>query len=67
VFIGDLRLIDFLSRIYTNDEFNYTSSSIASLDYNLLQQQDVIVLNELIPQALQTTLKSVVEKGVIWL
>jgi hypothetical protein len=63
--IGDLEVNRFLSRIYTNDEFNYTSSSIASLDYNLLQQQDVIVLNELeaIPQALQTTLKSVVEKG----
>jgi hypothetical protein len=35
------------------------------LDYNTLEEQDAIVLNELdeIPQALQTTLKSFVEKG----
>jgi hypothetical protein len=63
--LGDNETNRFLSRIYTNDEFNYSSSSIASLDYNLLQRQDVVVLNEIeaIPQALQTTLKSVVEKG----
>jgi hypothetical protein len=38
---------------------------IANLDYNLLEKQDAIVLNELkdIPQALQTTLKSFVNKG----
>jgi len=63
--IGDTNKNTFLSRIYTNDEFNYQSSAITSLDYNILEEQDVIVLNELevIPQALQTTLKSVVEKG----
>jgi hypothetical protein len=35
------------------------------LDYNLLEKQDAIVLNEIkeIPQALQTTLKSFVNKG----
>jgi hypothetical protein len=38
---------------------------LQSLDYNLLEKQDAIILNELkdIPQALQTTLKSFVEKG----
>jgi hypothetical protein len=43
----------------------YTSSATTSLDYNILEQQDVVVLNELetIPQALQVTLKSLVEKG----
>tara|TARA_R110000868_G_scaffold254637_2_gene511207 strand:- start:457 stop:2385 length:1929 start_codon:yes stop_codon:yes gene_type:complete len=63
--IGDNENNNFLSRIYTNDEFNYISSPLASLDYNALEKQDVVVLNELeiIPQALQTTLKSVVEKG----
>jgi hypothetical protein len=52
-----------LGRIYTDDEFTYTSSATTSLDYNILEQQDV-VLNELetIPQALQVTLKSLVEK-----
>jgi hypothetical protein len=35
-----------------------TSSATTSLDYNILEQQDVVVLNELetIPQALQVTL-----------
>ena len=63
--IGELSLNNFLGRIYTDDEFNYTSTSIGTLDYNIIEQQDVVVLNELemIPQALQTTLKSVVEKG----
>jgi hypothetical protein len=56
---------NFLSRIYTQDEFNYTSCSLSALDYNSIDKQDAIVLNELdeIPQALQTTLKSFVNKG----
>jgi hypothetical protein len=63
--IGDTDKSNFLSRIYTNDEFTYTNFPIANLDYNLLEKQDAIVLNELkdIPQALQTTLKSFVNKG----
>jgi hypothetical protein len=63
--IGDTDKSNFLSRIYTNDEFAYTNFPIANLDYNLLEKQDAIVLNELkdIPQALQTTLKSFVNKG----
>ena len=63
--IGDNDKSNFLARIYTNDEFNYTNFPIANLDYNLLEKQDAIVLNELstIPQALQTTLKSFVNKG----
>ena len=63
--IGDANKSNFLARIYTNDEFNYNNFPIANLDYNLLEKQDAIVLNELkeIPQALQTTLKSFVMKG----
>jgi hypothetical protein len=63
--IGDTEKSKFLSRIYTNDEFNYSNSTLTTLDYNLLEKQDAIVLNELsdIPVALQTTLKSFVEKG----
>lgn len=63
--IGDADKSNFLSRIYTSDEFNYNNFPIANLDYNLLDKQDAIVLNELkdIPQALQTTLKSFVTKG----
>jgi hypothetical protein len=53
----------FLSRIYTDSEFNFVNSTISSLDYNSIEKQDVIVLNELdgIPQALQTTSRSFVK------
>ena len=63
--IGETDKNAFLSRIYTNDEFNYSTFNLASLDYNVLEKQDAIVLNELttIPQALQTTLKTFVAKG----
>ena len=63
--IGQPEKSNFLSRIYTNDEFNFNNFAIGTLDYNSLEKQDAIVLNELdeIPQALQTTLKSFVEKG----
>ncbi len=63
--IGDPEKSGFLNRIYTATEFNYFNYSLPSLDYNLLDKQDAILLNELkeIPQALQTTLKSFVEKG----
>ena len=63
--IGEAEKSNFLSRIYTDNEFVYNNFTVGSLDYNKLQDQDAIVLNELdeIPQALQTTLKSFVEKG----
>ncbi|HNP33193.1 MAG TPA: BatA and WFA domain-containing protein [Flavobacterium sp.] len=63
--IGDTDKSNFLARIYTKDEFNYNNFPLANLDYNLLEKQDAIVLNEVkeIPQALQTTLKSFVTKG----
>jgi hypothetical protein len=63
--IGTPEKSNFLSRIYTNDEFNFNNFPIETLDYNALEKQNTIVLNELdeIPQALQTTLKSFVEKG----
>lgn len=63
--IGDADKNVFLSRIYTSDEFNYSNFNLTSLDYNSLEKQDAIVLNELadIPQALQTTLKTFAEKG----
>ena len=63
--IGEAEKQGFLSKIYTEDEFNYTNYTLSTLDYNSIDKQDAIVLNELtdIPQALQTTLKSFVEKG----
>lgn len=63
--IGEPEKSNFLFRIYTSDEFNYNNYSIGSLDYNSLEKQNTIILNELveIPQALQTTLKAFVSKG----
>ena len=62
--IGEVAKSSFLSRIYTNDEFEYQNSTLAQLDYNLIENQDAIVLNEVeeIPLALQTTLQSFVKK-----
>ncbi|MFC0778006.1 BatA domain-containing protein [Flavobacterium sp. HJSW_4] len=63
--IGEPEKSNFLSRIYTSAEFNYNNYPIGSLDYNSLEKQNTIILNELIdiPQALQTTLKAFVSKG----
>lgn len=63
--IGTTEKSAFLSRIYTQEEFNYSNYTLETLDYNKIQNQETIVLNELntVPQALQTTLKSFVEKG----
>ncbi|MBZ4034620.1 BatA and WFA domain-containing protein [Flavobacterium sp. 17A] len=63
--IGEPEKSNFLSRIYTSGEFNYHNYPIGSLDYNSLEKQNTIILNELIdiPQALQTTLKAFVSKG----
>ncbi|OYQ43813.1 hypothetical protein CHU92_02905 [Flavobacterium cyanobacteriorum] len=63
--IGESVKNSFLARIYTEDEFSFKSSELNALDYNSLQNQDAIILNELaeIPQALVTTLKSVYERG----
>lgn len=63
--IGESGKSNFLQRIYTNDEFHYSNSELTSLDYNNLENQDLIIVNEIdeIPQALQITLKDLVQKG----
>lgn len=63
--IGAPEKSDFLTKIYTPDEFVYEAYALRELDYNKLEQNDAIILNELteIPQALQTTLKDFVSKG----
>lgn len=63
--IGQAAKSQFLQSIYTIDEFNYSNTELAALNYNNLEKQDGIVLNELdeIPQALQITLKDFVQKG----
>ena len=63
--IGTSEKNNFLSRIFTSDEFNFTSSEVTTLDYNKIENQEAIILNELedLPIALGTTLKSFYEKG----
>ncbi|WP_233267577.1 BatA domain-containing protein [Algibacter sp. L1A34] len=56
---------NFLKRIYTADEFNYTASELKQLNYNILEAQNLIVLNEIntIPSALITALKQFASQG----
>lgn len=63
--IGDASKSAFLSRIYTPDEFEFNITPLSQLNYNQIENQDCLVLNELeeIPMALQTTLKSFVANG----
>jgi len=55
----------FLKRIYPKAEFNYNSSPINQLNYNLIDSQHLIVLNELnsIPIALVSALKQFTDQG----
>lgn len=63
--IGEASKNNFLGRIYTEDDFNFKATELNTLDYNSLEKQDVIILNELkeIPQSLITTLKTFYSKG----
>lgn len=56
---------NFLKRIYTDDEFDWQAQQINGLDYNILNEQNTIILNELIeiPIVLQNALMSFVENN----
>ncbi|TBV26754.1 hypothetical protein DMZ43_06730 [Meridianimaribacter sp. CL38] len=55
----------FLKKIYTDDEFSYTSYKLNELDYNTISSQNLIVLNEIknIPNSLTTALKAFTDDG----
>lgn len=55
----------FLSRIYTDDEFNFTTSSLQNVNYNTIPKQHLVVLNEIenIPQTLVNSLKNYTAEG----
>lgn len=55
----------YLKRIYTHSEFNYTATLENQLNYNIIEQQHLIILNELdvIPNALAATLKQFTKQG----
>lgn len=55
----------FLKRIYTEDEFRYTSTTADQINFNDLERQNLIVLNELktIPSTLASAIKTFTEQG----
>ena len=61
--IGESNL--FLSKIYTSDEFNFISSELNQFDYNLISNQNLIVLNgiESFPYPLINKLQIFVSEG----
>ncbi|WKD86901.1 hypothetical protein KCTC32516_02281 [Polaribacter huanghezhanensis] len=56
---------DFLSKIFTKNEFNFDSNSLQNSNYNILQKQELIILNELekLPQSLITFLQTHLKEG----
>lgn len=56
---------DYLSRIFTNPEFSFTTSNLAQFNYATIENYNLIVLNELtsIPTALTTAVLSYTDNG----
>jgi len=54
---------NFLQRIYTKNEFNFASTSLQNLNYNHIQNQQLIILNEIdsFPEELNTHLYNFVK------
>ncbi len=63
--IGETHKNEFLTRIYTSDEFEITTADVSQIAYSALENQDVIVLNEIkdISVSLQSTVLGFYEKG----
>lgn len=63
--IGDLEKCTFLGKIYTKDAFIYSQTELKQLNYNAIENQDAIILNELpsISSSLLSTLKNYYDKG----
>jgi len=55
----------FLKRIYTDDEFDYKGFNLSALNFNLIPNQNLIVLNELktISNALKAALDTFIDDG----
>ena len=56
---------DYLERLYTDDEFELQQFALNNLDYSVLENQNVIILDGLpeIPNSLQTVLKTFKTNG----
>ena len=55
----------FLKRIYTSDNFNYSSSSLDQLNYSTISDQNLVILNEIdnLNASLNVALKSFTTNG----
>lgn len=56
---------NFLTRIFTDDEFIYSSSPLKEVDYSAIDKQNMVILNELdvIPTSMTTVLQKFKENG----
>ncbi|GAB7257587.1 BatA domain-containing protein [Polaribacter sp. OB-PA-B3] len=56
---------NFLHKIYTKNEFNFSEKSLQNVNYNELKNQQLIVLNELkeIPEILKNSLEDFLKNG----
>lgn len=56
---------NFLQRLFDQTEFDYTQQAFTSLNYNIIPDQNFVILNELkdIPASLTTALKSFSDAG----
>ena len=56
---------DFLSKIYTKKEFNFVSTTLQNTNYNFIQKQQLIIINEIekIPPTLITSLVTFSKNG----
>lgn len=56
---------DFLKRIYTEDEFDFSTSTLAQLNYSTIENQDLVILNEVqkLPTSLITAIKTLSNNG----
>ncbi|CAM3877589.1 MULTISPECIES: vWA domain-containing protein [Flavobacterium] len=65
IVIGTDEKNKFINKILTEDDFVVTNTELAQLNYNKIDVQQTIILNEIaeIPQALATTLLSFYNKG----
>ena len=57
--------VNYLSKIYTKEEFNFTNSSLQNINYNAISKQQLIVLNEVknIPEILRNRLLEFSKNG----
>ncbi|PQJ78112.1 BatA domain-containing protein [Polaribacter porphyrae] len=56
---------NYLSKIYTNNEFNFTQTSLKNINYNSFSKQQIIILNELddMPTILGNSIVDFSKKG----